>query len=268
MSRFLVFISLILLSNVLMPSLASARMVVTDDGTEAASNAVQCGSDDGTVTVSTGAEWEWIQIQEFVNEEGEVVRTEEKVIRKGDDAIYIRYTGDNADSFKWIQFVRVIYRVNFPNDPFFELIPLTITFSTGDVDTTTDMRHPQWHIDSSSDTDPTMDSHVQVDNSGGYVDQPSDPISPPEADWFSEQKGVTSGEVQYYYEAYLIHNGRICYKVAWEKVQRWDRSTNPQLSPPQTSLVSAGPANSADAAQRGALARHYPNQTAVNPFPP
>lgn len=271
MFHFTRFILLILFSYLLLPFLANAKMVVTDNGTQAASNAVQCGAAKGTVTVSTGAKWQITQLVKYVNQEGVALRTETKILRKDDDGVYIRYTGADAANFKWIQFVRIIYRVNYSKAPFFKLLPVTIKTSTGKAPSTTDMRHPDWHIDSSNPADPTTDSHVQPVNSGGFVDQPSDPISPGEAQAFSQMKakmGFTTAEVQYYFEAYLIYKGRICYKVAWKKEQKWDPTKTPPLSPPKTSLVSAGLANSADPAQRNALALDYPGQTAVNPFPP
>ena len=85
-----------------MSTLAHARTVVTDNGTEVASNAVRCGSADGTVTVSMGADWDYFQKVDYIDQEGVVVRSEWKRVRRETDGTFIRYTGDDVDNFKWI----------------------------------------------------------------------------------------------------------------------------------------------------------------------
>jgi hypothetical protein len=179
--------------------------------------------------------------------------------RDNENWIAITYTGADSNCCCWIQFLwseLIIYKGDQS-----AWKAGTEHSTTGDYPLTTDPAHPQWHVDSTSATDPCDDENGGISRTDGSItlyDRPGPNFSA--LDGERSDPAVTRIVSIDHFDDFLVCDGQVVSEFSWSSTYVW---TPAQGTTGPYYLDSALPPRAMNQAQQDQLNKQYPGQTAV-----
>lgn len=198
------------------------------------------------------------------NPEGAVTVRLGDIEGAANNAISLEYTGGNASSVNWLQFI---------NMQMFATPPASArVFNTGSVGTTggpvtwSNATTTNWFVDAVPGGSPLYNTSGGLNTRAAgrrlaMFDQPGGPSGLPTAQAFTSAAGPAAGAtrvtMRMRFDAYVIRNNRARYHVRWTATTTYDTAAGTS-SDIVYSLGDAGPVTGLRAAHRTALLAEYP----------